>query len=118
MRAVRIGLVGFAALWCFNGIAGYEDWEERFRASQRRFARVLQARDTVAVLSLVFDRLYLLRNQLVHGGATWDNRVNRDQVRDGVAIPAFLMPVFVDVMMGHTHERLGPSLLSGRGIES
>ena len=69
-----------------NGIAGFEDWEERFRTSQRRSARALQARDTVAVLSLVFDRLYVLRNQLVHGGATWNSRVNRDQVRDGAAI--------------------------------
>ena len=90
-----------------NGIAGFEDWEERFRTSQRRFARALQARDTVAVLSLVFDRLYVLRNQLVHGGATWNSRVNRDQVRDGAAILAFLMPVFVDVMMDHPGEDWG-----------
>ena len=82
-----------------NGIGGYEDWEERFRASEDRFARALRARNTVEVLSLVFDRLYVLRNQLVHSGATWNSRVNRDQVRDGAAILAFLMPVFVDVMM-------------------
>ena len=101
-----------------NGIDGYEDWEERFTASERRFARALRARDAVEVLSLVFDRLYVLRNQLVHGGASWNSRVNRDQVRDGAAILAFLMPVFVDVMMDHPGEDRGPSLLSGRGIEA
>ena len=90
-----------------NGIAGFEDWEEWFRASQRRFARALQARDTVAVLSLVFDRLYVLRNPLVHGGATWNSRVNRDQVRDGATILGCLMPVFVDVMMDNPHEDWG-----------
>ena len=90
-----------------NGIAGFEDWEERFRTSQRRFARALQARDTVAVLSLVFDRLYVLRNQLVHGGAIRNSQVNRDQVRDGAAILAFLIPVFVDVMMDHPGEDWG-----------
>ena len=90
-----------------NGIVGFEDWEERFRASRRRFARALQARDTVAVLSLVFDRLHVLRNQFVHGGATWKSQVNRDQVRDGAAILAFLMPVFVDVMMVHPDEDRG-----------
>ena len=90
-----------------NGIGGYEDWEERFRASERRFARALRARNTVEVLSLVFDRLYVLRNQLVHGGATWNSRVNRDQVRDGAAILAFLMPVFVDVMMDNPGEDWG-----------
>ena len=90
-----------------NGIGGYEEWEARFRASERRFVRALRARDTVEVLSLAFDRLYVLRNQIVHGGVTWNSRVNRDQVRDGTAILAFLMPVFVDVMMDHPGEDWG-----------
>ena len=90
-----------------NGVAGFEDWEEWFRASECRFRRALEERDTVRVLRLVFDRLYVLRNQIVHGGATWNSRVNRDQVRDGAAILAFLMPVFVDVMMDNPHEDWG-----------
>ena len=64
-------------------------------------------RNTVEDLSLVFDRLYVLRNQLVHGGATWNSRVNRDQVRDGAAILAVHMPVFVDVMMDSPGEDWG-----------
>lgn len=28
------------------------------------------------ILSILFDRLYVLRNQLVHGGATWNSDVN------------------------------------------
>ena len=90
-----------------NGLEGFEDWEEWFRASERRFRRALEERDTVRVLRLVFDRLYLLRNQIVHGGATWNSEVNRDQVRDGAAILAFLMPVFGDVMMENPHEDWG-----------
>ena len=53
-----------------NGIDGFEDWEEKFRASSRSFAQAFQAGDSVRVLSFVFDRLYVLRNQLVHGGST------------------------------------------------
>ena len=90
-----------------NGIAGYEDWEERFKASAGSFARTFAAQDTARTLSLVFDRLYVLRNQLVHGGATWNSAVNRNQVRDGAAILGFLMPVFVDVMMDNPHEDWG-----------
>ena len=41
----------------------------------------------------------MLRNQLVHGGATWNSGVNRDQVRDGAHILAVLVPVFIDLMM-------------------
>ena len=59
------------------------------------------------VLTLVFDRLYVLRNQLVHGGSTWNSIVNRDQVRDGAAILSFLVPVFADVMMDNPDEEWG-----------
>ena len=63
------------------------------------FTRAFQASDTARVLTFVFDRLYVLRNQIVHGGSTWNSRVNRAQVHDGAAILGFLMPVFVDLMM-------------------
>ena len=82
-----------------NGIDGFEDWGDRFKASDRSFAQAFQAGDSARVLSFVFDRLYVLRNQLVHGGATWNSGVNRAQVRDGAAILGFLLPVFVDLMM-------------------
>jgi hypothetical protein len=82
-----------------NGIEGYADWSERFRAAAHAFARAFEAGDTVRVLCFLFDRLYVLRNQLVHGGATWNSAVNRAQIRDGAAILATLMPIFVDIMM-------------------
>ena len=73
------------------------------------FARSFEAQDTARTLSFVFDRLYVLRNQLVHGGATWNSAVNRDQVRDGAAILGSLVPVFVDVMMDNPHGDWGRS---------
>ena len=59
----------------------------------------LREHDTVRILSILFDRLYVLRNQLVHGGATWNSDVNRDQVRDGASLLGCLLPIFVDLMM-------------------
>jgi hypothetical protein len=82
-----------------NGIDGFEDWQSRFKISALSFAKAFQEGDSARVLSVVFDRLYVLRNQLVHGGATWNSGVNRAQVRDGAAILGFLMPIFVDLMM-------------------
>jgi len=82
-----------------NHIDGYEDWKERFDKSKRRFNSALANHDTRAVLGMLFDRLFVLRNQLVHGGATWNSSVNRDQVRDGARILGFLVPIFVDLMM-------------------
>ena len=82
-----------------NGVDGYDDWEERLAQSQKVIARALVNRDTTVVLSTIFDRLYVLRNQLVHGGATWNGSVNRDQVRDGAALLKWLLPTFIDIMM-------------------
>jgi len=35
----------------------------------------------------------------VHGGATWNSDVNRDQVRDGASLLGCLLPIFIDLMM-------------------
>jgi hypothetical protein len=58
-------------------------------------------RDTVTVLAIVLSRVYVLRNQLVHGGATWNSRVNRDQVRDCTRFLGQLVPLVVGIMMDH-----------------
>ena len=90
-----------------NGIEGFVDWEDRLKASSHGFSAAFRTGDTTKVLSFVFDRLYVLRNQLVHGGSTWNSALNRHQVRDGAAILEFLMPVFVDIMMDNPHENWG-----------
>jgi hypothetical protein len=82
-----------------NQVPGNADWEERFTSSKRRISRALAAKETKVILSCLFDRLYVLRNQLVHGGATWNSSVNRAQVTDGARILAFLVPIFIDIMM-------------------
>lgn len=90
----------FAPFWRYHhGEAGAEDWEARFDFARRRFHTALRQKDTVLILSMLFDRLYVLRNQLIHGGATWNSGTNRDQLRDGAAILRSFVPVMVDVMM-------------------
>lgn len=90
----------FAPFWNHqNGLEGHEDWAERLALSQRSIAAAMAKSDTPRILAIVFDRLYVLRNQLIHGGSTWNSGVNRDQVRDGAAIMICLLPIFVDIMM-------------------
>jgi len=99
----------FQPYWNYlNGIPGSTDWARSFEASKHVTSKALMASDTKTILSILFDRLYVLRNQLVHGGATWNSQVNRDQVRDGCAILSFLLPCFIDIMMEHPHEPWGP----------
>lgn len=98
----------FQPFWNFhNGLPGNKDWQERFDKGIRRTQTALRDKDTKAILVTLFDRLYVLRNQLVHGGATWDSSVNRAQVRDGASILSFLVPVFINLMMDHPEVNWG-----------
>lgn len=90
----------FAPFWKFHhGDSEARNWESRFDAARRRFHTALRAGETVTILSMLFDRLYILRNQLMHGGATWNSGTNRDQLRDGSAILRNVVPVMADLMM-------------------
>lgn len=82
-----------------NQTQGYDDWSERFDKSKFKIKTAMGTRDTKLILTTLFDRLYVLRNQLIHGGATWNSNVNRSQVQDGTKILAFLVPIFIDLMM-------------------
>ena len=98
----------FEPFWRFqNGEEGFGEWHLQLRRSIARTNNALGNQDTAAILAVVFERLYVLRNQLIHGGATWNGAVNRDQVRDSVAIMAFLVPQFIDLMMDHANEAWG-----------
>lgn len=92
----------FAPFWAHhNGEPGFSDWGKRLEASHMVVAKAISKLDTAKILSVVFDRLYVLRNQLIHGGATWHSSVNRQQVQDGAAVLNCLLPVFIDIMMDH-----------------
>ena len=85
-------------------------WEASFAGSRKAAMAAVLGQDTSTVLSIVFDRLYVLRNQLVHGGATWNSQVNRQQLRDGVAILGALLPLILAVMLEHPHHDFGEVL--------
>ena len=74
-------------------------WRDAFDEARQRVQRALAQQDTERVLYEIFVRLYTLRNQLMHGGATWNSSVNRAQVRDGRALLARVLPVMLGVMM-------------------
>ncbi|MBR9867099.1 MAG: hypothetical protein GYB18_08345 [Oceanospirillales bacterium] len=63
----------FQPFWDYqNGIIAEEDWKADFNNSKKRAAQGLGNKNTPLVLSVVFRRVYTLRNQIIHGGATWN----------------------------------------------
>jgi hypothetical protein len=98
----------FGSFWNFqNGHEGFDDWEVKFNESKSIALKALQNKNTLMILEILFDRLYTLRNQILHGGATWNSKVNRSQVQDGQAIIGFLVPNFLQIMMYNQNENWG-----------
>lgn len=80
------------------------DWELTFKSYNSKALKALMTQNTAMVLNIVFDRLYTIRNQLFHGGATCNSKANRMQLHDGCEILSELMPSVLDIMLKH-HDR-------------
>ncbi|WP_026764601.1 HEPN domain-containing protein [Sediminibacterium salmoneum] len=83
------------------------DWKKQFDQSVEESMKYLSNRKVVDLLEVVLDRLYTLRNQLVHGGATYKSEVNRAQVIDGKNILNMLVPLIIEIMMDNEFEDWG-----------
>jgi len=83
---------------------GDDKWELSFEASKHKSLISLTEKDVQTVLSILFDRLYCLRNQLMHGGATYKSKVNRSQVKDGSKLLFEIFPIIIDIMEKSTLE--------------
>ena len=89
---------------------GSERWKAQFDAAGKLALRAVLDGRADLVLSVVFDRLYVLRNQLVHGGATWNSRVNRAQVADGANLLMATVPMMIELMLDHPESDFGEIL--------
>jgi hypothetical protein len=98
----------FQPLWeHVSGKISEAEWKDRFEKANRAANVALGAQNTPALLSIVLQRLYTLRNQLMHGGATWQGSANRDQIRDGSAFLSQMVPVIINVMMDNPNTLWG-----------
>ena len=98
----------YQQFWDFhNDKINESEWLEQFKNSREAANRALGKMDTVKILSIIFERLYTLRNQLMHGGATWNSSVNRDQIRDGVKIMHQVVPAMISIMLNNQPRLIG-----------
>ena len=101
----------FHPVWEYErGRIDETEWKSRFTSAKKAAHMALASGNTPTALSIVFGRLYTLRNQLIHGGATWGGRVNRDQLRDCTQFLGKLVPTIVMLMMDN------PNVLWGEAI--
>lgn len=82
-----------------NGKRTEEEFNRKFACSRKEAQQALATKDTSIFCTILFDRLYVLRNQLMHGGATWQSEVNRAQVADGARILETIVPALIHIML-------------------
>ena len=86
---------------------GNVDWQRSFKKSKIDSRNFLAHQQVAELLGVVLDRLYTVRNQLLHGGATYKSKVNRQQVMDASQILEFLMPVVINIMITNIDDDWG-----------
>lgn len=88
------------AYWDYQaGRIDQESWKQARSKAKVAANQALSQNDTASVLSIVFARLYTLRNQMIHGGATFGSSANRQQLRDCTSLLQHLVPTLITIMM-------------------
>ncbi len=96
----------FQPYW--NHLRGIEtEYETALQSSLNKASRFMSEGRVADLLYEVLTRLYVLRNQLFHGGATFQGKVNRSQVKDGAAMLEKLVPVNIEIMIQNKQEDWG-----------
>ncbi|SNY58408.1 hypothetical protein SAMN06297280_3392 [Arsukibacterium tuosuense] len=98
----------YQPFWDFQrGRLNEEDWQKRFAASKTTLNKALADKDVPLALSCIFTRLYTLRNQLIHGGATHNSSINREQLKDACNLLNKLIPLVIALMMSAPEQLWG-----------
>lgn len=98
----------FKDFWAWkHGHITEEQWRRKFASKKRDATAALARQDTIGILSIVLSRIYTLRNQLIHGGATWNGAVNREQLRDCTRLMGKLVPLVIEIMMDNPESLWG-----------
>jgi len=98
----------FQPFWDFhNGKITGDEWKDRFSKAKASANYALAHKHTEQLITIVLQRMYTLRNQIVHGGATWNSSANRTQIRDSVTFLSQLVPFVIDIMMDNSNQVWG-----------
>ena len=89
----------FGPFWAWvQGRSKHKIWQSQFKRENQELDDALAKQDVFIVLKAVLERLYVLRNQIIHGGTTFKSGKGRDQIRDGSKIMSVLMPEILKIM--------------------
>lgn len=83
-------------------------WHNRLCSERQRAKSALYSSKTASLMRILFDRVYVLRNQLVHGGATYGSKLNREVIEAGHVFLSQIVPRLTAVLLRYPEVQLGP----------
>lgn len=108
IKVLMNNMYAFEPFWkYYNDVHGYANWEIDLAENKCKMNKALGKQDVYEILSILFERLYVVRNQIFHGNATWNGGRNRDQLRVGVNIMASIVPQLINSVMNNPKMDLG-----------
>lgn len=95
----------FEPFWDFhNQKITEEEYLEKEQRAKGAFLKGIEEQNTSLILTVLFKRFYTLRNQILHGGATFNSSVNRSQLKDSCNILSLLIPAMIEIMLANHNE--------------
>ena len=92
----------------WNNKKGEDFWKYIRSKEKRDVENLMDYEDCIGqILTIIFNRFYVLRDQVMHGGATWNSSVNRNQVNDCNSLMKVLVPLFTEIMLNNPDEEWG-----------
>lgn len=76
-----------------------KDAEGKLQQARRRTMANFGVRASVGLLQELFERIYVLRQQVFHGAATCGSKVNRQTMKMGVTVLSIVVPAMIEIMI-------------------
>ena len=95
-----------------------EKWKSKEKSHEKKARQFIEKKylggsDVFPPLKELFYRIYELRNQIMHGSASWNKKLNRDQVENGRKVLEVLIPLFIWLVLKN---RTSATAMLGREI--
>ena len=99
----------FLPYWDYiHGKVEAQEWQQRFAQEKKCLHEAVLKQDSAAALGFVFEHLYMLRNQLLHGGATWGGAMNREQLRLANSLLLSVLSAMLSIMLQQPAQFVAP----------
>ncbi len=96
----------FEKFWEFNR-GDIDNYEASFNKSIATALNCLSKENIEGLMEIVLERLYTLRNSIMHGGSTFNSKLNRAQLKDACNIMQLLVPIIIDIMLENSEHDWG-----------